>query len=235
MTVLIVDTSAAVSAALLSDDGTERASRTIREQRRHAELLTPLVAELLAEAGLDSSDVTEVVGGTGPAPFTGLRVGLVTARTFAFGVGTQALGVCSLDALAAQAAARYSLDEGAEVLVVTDARRREVYYARYQVGRLDAFGAVEVTAVAGPEVASAADVVAQGLAEGAIVVGEGATLYASVFEGSDVRTDIEVPSPVTLGRLALARAARGKDQPTTPLYLRRPDAQVPTSRKRALG
>lgn len=235
MTVLIVDTSAAVSAALLAADGTELASRVIREQRRHAELLTPLVSELLTEAGITSADITTVVGGTGPAPFTGLRVGLVTARTFAFGVGTEALGVSSLDAVAAEAAQKLELAQGTEILVVSDARRKEVYFARYAVGAPGEFGVVDLTVVAGPDVATAADVVDAGHATGAVVVGEAARVYAEAFEGMDVRADVEVPNPVVLGRIALARAAAGIDQPTTPLYLRRPDAQVPASRKRALG
>lgn len=235
MTVLIVDTSAAVSAALLADDGTEIARRTIREQRRHAELLTPLISELFEESQVNSADITTVVSGTGPAPFTGLRVGLVTARTFAFGTGTEALGVSSLDAIASQAAAELELAEGSNILVVSDARRKEVYYARYTVGARNVFGAVDVTVSAGPDVAPAAEVVAQGLGQDSVIVGEGATVYAEAFAGLDVRAGIDVPDPAVLGRLGLARADAGMEQPTTPLYLRRPDAQVPAARKRALG
>lgn len=235
MTVLCVDTSAAVSVSLLSDDGTAIASRTLRKQRRHAELLTPLIKEIFDESGLDSSSVTTVVAGTGPAPFTGLRVGLVTGRTFAFGVGTEPLGVCSLDALAAEAAQIHALEAGTKVLAVSDARRREVYYALYTVGELTAQGVPEVTVVEGPEVASAADLIETGLARGAVVVGEGAALYAEAFAGADVRSEPAVPSTTVLAQLALARRGAGVDQPTTPLYLRRPDAQVPGARKRALG
>lgn len=235
MTVLIVDTSAAVSAALLADDGSVVASKTIREQRRHAELLTPLISELFADSNTTSADITTVVAGTGPAPFTGLRVGLVTARTFAFGTGTEALGVSSLDALASQAADQFELAEGTSVLVVSDARRKEVYYARYTIGARNEFGSYDLTVESGPDVAAATAVVADGLAQGAVVVGEGAAVYAAAFEGFDVREGIEVPDPAVLGRIALARAAAGTEQPTTPLYLRRPDAQVPAARKRALG
>jgi len=235
VTVLIVDTSAAVSAALIADDGTELASQTLREQRRHAELLTPMITELLQQAAKTSADITTVVSGTGPAPFTGLRVGLVTARTFAFGVGKEALGVPSLDATASQAADQLDLADGSEILVVSDARRKEVYFARYAVGPKNAFGAREVTTLVGPDVASAAHVVEQGYAQGAVVVGEGAQAYADAFAGSNVSDAVQVPSPVVLGQLALGRAAAGLEQPTTPLYLRRPDAQVPASRKRALG
>ncbi|WP_435299435.1 tRNA (adenosine(37)-N6)-threonylcarbamoyltransferase complex dimerization subunit type 1 TsaB [Timonella sp. A28] len=234
MTVLSVDTSAAVSASLLDDQGNELATQTVREQRRHAEQLAPLIEQLMRETGTSSTDITTVVGGTGPAPFTGLRVGLVTARTFAFGVGKEALGVSSLDALAAQAAAEHELQAGDKVLVVADARRREVYYALYEVGAATAYGAIAVQALEGPEVSSATELVERGLAEHAIVVGEGAALYRDAFTGYDVRESPAIPSATVLAQLALARQADGQELPTTPLYLRRPDAQVPAARKRAL-
>ncbi len=138
-------------------------------------------------------------------------------------------------AAAAEAAQIHALKAGTKVLAVSDARRREVYYALYTVGELTAQGVPEVTVVEGPEVASAADLIETGLARGAVVVGEGAALYAEAFAGADVRSAPAVPSTTVLAQLALARRGAGVDQPTTPLYLRRPDAQVPGARKRALG
>ena len=110
-----------------------------------------------------------------------------------------------------------------------------MYYALYEIGAQTSWGAPEVTVIAGPEVSSASDLAATGLAANAIVVGEGAQLYAEAFAGADVRTEPAVPSTTVLAQLALARVHAGTDQPTTPLYLRRPDAQVPGARKRALG
>ena len=228
MPVLALDTSAAVAVALL-DDGATLAARFMYEQRRHAEQLAPMIAEVLAATGTDRTALTAIVVGTGPAPFTGLRVGLVTARTLGLALGIPVYGVCGLDALAAQAAADLDLAAGTEVLVVTDARRREVYWARYRV----AARAVDVELVAGPGVASAAQVAADGRAAGAVVVGRGAGLYPGALppvEGAPVD-----PDPAVLARIALARCARGEQLPTEPLYLRRPDVMPPAGRKRALG
>ncbi len=237
MTILAIDTSAAVSGALVSDDGTELASVVINEQRRHAEQLAPLIADLLSQRGLVATDITGVAVGTGPAPYTGLRVGLVTAETFAFGIGVTAFGVCSLDALASQAAADLQLAEGNQVLVVSDARRKEVYFARYEVTGKKRFGIPVLSEVTAPQVDTAAHVVASGHCDGAIVMGPGVRLYAQEFAGQTVPESIEldVVQPAVIARLALWRQQDGLDQPTTPLYLRRPDAQVPSARKRALS
>ena len=97
-----------------------------------------MIAEVLADAGVDRRELTSVVVGTGPAPFTGLRVGLVTARTLALALGIPARGVPSLDAIALRASR--PCRAGTEVLVATDARRREVYWSRYRVvgaGRIE--------------------------------------------------------------------------------------------------
>ena len=229
MPVLALDTSAAVAVSLIADDGVTLAARVVREERRHAEQLAPMIAEVLAANGTDRSALTAVVVGTGPAPFTGLRVGLVTARTLALALGIPAYGVCSLDAAAAQAVADLALPAGTEVLVVADARRREVYWARYRA----IVGADPVELVAGPGVASADQVAADGLAEGAVVVGPGASRYPDALPPADGAA--ATCDPAVLARLAAARIARGEALPTEPLYLRRPDVMAPAGRKRALG
>ncbi len=229
MPVLSIDTSAEIAVCLLDDDGSVLARRQVAEQRRHAELLAPMLTEVLAEAGVDRLDVTAVAVGTGPAPFTGLRAGLVTARTLAFALGVPVHGVCSLDALASQAFDAGLAAEG-EVLVVTDARRREVYAARYRASATSAFGAVEVEAVGGPAV-DHPDVVADG--QRAVVVGAGALIYAEVLPAAPGAPT--VLDAAVLGRLAMGRAARGIEQSTAPLYLRRPDVVPSSSRKRATG
>ena len=245
MAVLSIDTSAAVAVAVVSDDGGRLAVRTVDERRRHAERLAPLIEEGLAEAGLTRADLTAVVVGTGPAPFTGLRVGLVTARTLALALGIPVLGVPSLDVLAVQAVADLGLAPGDEVLVTTDARRREVYWGRYRVapphgspraaardrgGPGVAHGVPVVEVVAGPGVGKAADVAAEHLGEAPgerPVVGEGATLYPEALvaaEGAPTALD-----PVVLARVGMQRRAAGADLPTEPLYLRRPDVHVPAA------
>lgn len=231
MAVLALDTSAGVTVSLVDETGARLASRTSPERRRHAESLAPLVADVLAEAGLTTADLTAVVAGTGPAPFTGLRVGLVTARTMALALGVPVLGVPSLDAVAAQAVADLGLTPDDEVLAASDARRREVYWARYRVVAHEGpHGVPVVETVAGPDVSAAASVGAD-LPDGVAVVGEGASLYA---EHLPLAEDAPlVPDATVLARLALARRAAGQDLPTEPLYLRRPDVQQPAARKRA--
>jgi tRNA threonylcarbamoyladenosine biosynthesis protein TsaB len=231
--VLALDTSAAVAVALTDETGQTLAARSVQEHRRHAELLAPLIDEVLADAGVDRTAVTAVVAGTGPAPFTGLRVGLVTARALALALGVPVHGVCSLDAIAAQAVRDLALDAGTEVLVVTDARRREVYWARYCVtaAATDQEPAIEL--VAGPGVDHPAVVAADGIA--GVVVGRGATLYPDdlpLTAGAPLD-----PDPTELARLALHRLVSdpGAALPTEPLYLRRPDVVPPTERKRVLG
>lgn len=237
MTVLAIDTSAAVSAALVQDDGTELVSAIIHEQRRHAEQLAPLIADLLSQAGLAPADVSAVAVGTGPAPFTGLRVGLVSAQTFGLGVGAKAYGVSSLDALGTQAALELALAPGTQVLVTADARRKEIYFARYEVMDQVNFGVPTLRLITEPSVDKAEQVVSDGHATGAIVVGPGAALYPEAFVGQTVAEldELGAVQPGILAKIALACQQAGKDQPTTPLYLRRPDAQVPAARKRALA
>jgi tRNA threonylcarbamoyladenosine biosynthesis protein TsaB len=221
--VLALDTSSAASAAVVADDGRTLATRSTGEQRRHAELLTPLVDQVLTEAGVARGDLTAVVVGTGPAPFTGLRVGLVTARTLALALGVPVHGVSSLDALALATVTAGDVAAGQEVLVVTDARRKEVYWARYRA--VD--GGIET--VAGPGVDTPAVVAERGL-DGLVVVGAGTALYPDLLPATH---DVATLDPADLARVALARLTAGAsaaDLGTEPLYLRRPDAVPPTPR-----
>lgn len=221
-----IDTSGAVAASLVVD-GQDARTMVDEEPRRHAEHLAPFVADLLESAGATPADVGAVVVGTGPAPFTGLRVGLVTARVLGLALGVPVHGVPSLDALAEAAAVRGGLADGTSVLVVTDARRREVYWARYEVRA----GAAERTA--GPDVAAPVDVPR---APGDVVVGAGRDLYPDVFGAPDARVAaVTHTDPALLVRIARRRAAAGEELPSEPLYLRRPDAVPPAGAKRVLA
>lgn len=230
MPVLALDTSDAVTVAIIGDDGHVLAARDVVEPRRHAELLAPMIHDVLSEVAIAPADLEHVVVGTGPAPFTGLRVGLVTARTFALAAQVPVYGISTLDAIAARASAQLELTPGVRVLVATDAKRREVYYALYEVSQAG------LTPLIAPAVASAGQVVANGHATGAVVVGAGAALYREVFaETAQVVSDesFSAELPATLSQLAVARRAAGQDLSTEPLYLRRPDVQEPAARKRA--
>lgn len=229
MPVLALDTSAAVTVAVLEDTGALLARRDAPERRRHAESLMPLVQAALAESGTAPGDLDAVAVGTGPAPFTGLRVGLVTARTLAFALDVPVLGVPSLDAVAARAVVELGLTADDEVLAASDARRREVYWGRYRVLVPEGPRGVPVLrAVLGPRVGPVTEAAEH--SEGAVAVGEGAV--ASAEEFASVGDAPTVPDAAVIGRLALARREAGDDQPTEPLYLRRPDVHVSTTRKR---
>lgn len=187
-----------------------------------------MIADLLARAGLAPRDLDRVVVGTGPAPFTGLRVGLVTARTFGLAAGVPVVGVCSLDALAQEAAA--GLAPGTRVLVATDARRREIYWRAYAV---DADN--RAVAQGDPAVGAAASVVEALDLTGMVVVGAGGSLVGDELSaaGALVRPEPTSPNPVVLAAVAARALADGAELGVQPLYLRRPDAQVPSARKRA--
>ncbi len=208
MLVLAVDTATpAVTAGVVRLGGAAPHTLAVRvtvNARAHAEVLTPHILECLAEAGHYPADLDAVVVGCGPGPFTGLRVGMATAAAFADALGIPVHGVCSLDAIAVDAAAVDDRD----LLVVTDARRREVYWARYS-------GGVRVT---GPDVAKPADVEPQ---PSAVVAGS--TPHAELFDLPVVA--VATPSPAGLVSVAAAAILAGVDpEPLVPLYLRRPDA-----------
>lgn len=220
MLALALDTATQrVGAAVVADSGEILGAAALTATARHGELLAPLVVRALAEAGATPKDLGLIAVGTGPGPFTGLRVGLVHARVMGLALGIPVHGICTLDVLAAQVqAAGAAPPEG--FVVATDARRREVYWARY-----DGQG----NRVAGPAVSSAASI-PDGPATSAF--GAGALLYPDSFASA---APPEYPDAGMLGRLVLTRLQAG-DPPgdTQPLYLRRPDAQENVHRKRVL-
>jgi tRNA threonylcarbamoyl adenosine modification protein YeaZ len=209
--VLAIDTSsAALSAAVVSVNGNVLAQRMTIDARAHGELLAPSIAACLDDAGIAPHGLAAIVAGVGPGPFTGLRVGLVTAAAMADALGIPAYGVCSLDALAAAV-------EADSLLVATDARRREVYWARYAGGVR-----VEGPSVDKPAELSTVDVQA--------MTGAGARLYADVL-GLPL-LDIDYPDLASLVRVAASKIrSRAPGDALTPLYLRRPDAVVPGTAK----
>lgn len=230
---LALDTSAAVTVAV--HDGEQvLAEASTHDPRRHAELLVPMVDEVLTRAGVSARDLTALAAGRGPGPFTGLRVGLVTARTLALAIGLPVHGVTSLDALALQALDAGIASAGEEFVVTTDARRREVYWACYRA--VDRLGQLWPEAVTGPEVARPRDVPVGGRP----CAGRGAALYPDALPPAAVPAAAAVahvldPSAAAIARIAvaeLATAAAPRDP--QPLYLRRPDAVQPSAPKSVL-
>jgi len=224
---LALDTATpAVTVAL--HDGTRVLAEAIEyDPRRHGELLAPGIAAVLAQVGADRRDLTDVAFGTGPGPFTGLRVGLVTAHALALALGLRRHGVCTLDALAARALAdgTAGIDDG--FIVATDARRREVYWAAYDglAARSPAARKTAVQRIEGPYVDRAADV----RRAGRPVVGRGAELYPDALGPAHGPLD---PSAAALAALVVEGLARGRSfDDLEPQYLRRPDVMEPAARK----
>jgi len=224
--VLAFDTAtAAVTVALYEwvpgEGPLPRAVAEAVDARRHAELLTPSIAGVLAEAGVLPAQLSAVVVGVGPGPYTGLRVGLMTARALGGALRIPVHGVCTLDAIA------WASGRDKPFVVATDARRKEVYWARYDSAR------VRTTEPAvGPPAAVPAEL---GIEPGELpVIGEGAALYPDQL-GATGDAEPLLPSAAALAELAVTRLA-GMDGPPLlppePLYLRRPDARTPGPRKR---
>jgi tRNA threonylcarbamoyl adenosine modification protein YeaZ len=200
--ILAIDTATpAVTAGIVKLDGVEvLAERVTVDARAHAEQLTPNVLAALTDAGLTVDDLGAVVVGCGPGPFTGLRVGMATAAAYGHALGIPVHGVCSLDAIGIESAAT-----AAEVLVVTDARRREVYWARYRDGvRVD-----------GPAVDAPADVPADADAVA------GSPEHAALFD----LPRLAAVYPTAAGLVRSVADWTAEPAPLVPLYLRRPDAK----------
>jgi tRNA threonylcarbamoyl adenosine modification protein YeaZ len=195
-------------------DGREGVLAERRSERRmqHGEQLAPLIDGVLADAGIVRQDLTALAVGVGPGPFTGLRVGLVTARTLSYVLEIPVYGVCSLDVIALEAALGGE-PIGGDFVVATDARRKEVYVASYddQGRRLD-----------GPDVRRPDEA-----ATTRPVAGEGAALYPGAFP--EARPPL-VPSAGWLARAVAGELAELHDP--EPMYLRRPDAATPGTPKR---
>lgn len=235
MLVLALDTSTdavvvgLIEIALGADGGSKDSLTVLAAQecpgaRRHSEQLMPALLEVCASAARRPAELDAVVCGVGPGPFTGLRVGIASAAAFADALGVPAHGVCSLDGVAAvhpHAVGRGD-GPGASLLVVTDARRREVYWATYLNGQRTAGPAVDTPAALADRVPGlGVRVVAGTMAE------ELADSFGLVVHPA------RRPSAAGLVKAALpALRAGGGPGPLEPMYLRRPDAVPPGARKR---
>jgi tRNA threonylcarbamoyladenosine biosynthesis protein TsaB len=208
-----MDTATPAVTVALHDGDQPLAQIVTVDAHRHAEVLAPAIAKLMADAGVSQRELTGVAVGVGPGPYTGLRVGLVTAKVLGAALGIPVYGVCTLDIIAADVEGERAF------LVATDARRRELYWARYD----------ESGRKAGPDVSVPAEIPDHGLR----VAGEGPLLYPEVLRNPAAPT---YPAAATLCRLVAEALASGGTAPVLlapePLYLRRPDAREPGAPKR---
>ena len=202
---LALDTSTRFVSVAVHDGDAVVAAATSDEPMQHGEQLAPLIDRVLGEVDAIRQDVTAVAVGVGPGPFTGLRVGVVTARVLGLALGIPVYGVGSLDVLAARA-----VDEGVgePFLATLDARRKELFWASYdgEGHRLD-----------GPHVDRPTELPAD-----LLVVGDGPVRYPGSFGRT---SGPETPDAATLARVVVEERAELVDP--EPIYLRRPDATVP--------
>jgi tRNA threonylcarbamoyl adenosine modification protein YeaZ len=215
MLVLAFDTSTpAVTVAVVNADREICADRVAIEANRHGELLAPMIRDVLAEADVQPSDLAAIGVGLGPGPFTGLRVGIVTAKAMSDALGVPAYGECSLDLIADQ----HGYDDG-PFAVLSDSRRKQVYWALY-----DADG----VRIDGPELGRPDEVADLLRDRTASVAGAGALLYRDAFAGFEIAEFGQYPGAIDLGWRVADRAFVGApSEDLTPMYLRRPDAAPP--------
>lgn len=212
MWTLSIDTSTDVCTGLAQDNQVV-ATRHVGDNHSHVELLISTITEMLAEAGISLPQIDRIGVGVGPGPFTGLRVGMTTANVLEVASGKPVKGVSSLDVIAAQW--RASAPAPDEFVIASDARRKELYWARYDVnGRV---GQPQVTA---PEAIPRLPIAGPGVA---------------VFEELlSARMPAYAPTQLDAGFLA-AHLDQLPDVGREPMYLREPDAKPPTARKSALA
>lgn len=201
-----------------------RATRSVPSGNRHAETLGPLIPAVLHESGVRMVELAAVVVGLGPGPFTGLRVGVMTAAALGDARGVPVYGVCTHDGMATlHKALAGSVPGGTTVppagfAVVTDARRKECYWADY-----DATG----TRISGPHVERPADIVVRAeWRRNGLVLGDPS--FSEALQTEVVPTQ---PDPLGLVLAAVGLTAGHAPGPLEPLYLRRPDATPPAPRK----
>lgn len=219
MLILALETATNQVSCAVSDDGSLLAEIRVACRQRHAEQLTPAVAQVCDLAGVRLTDVGAVAVGVGPGLFTGLRVGVATAQALAFALGVEVAPVSSLDALALPVRG----DGTGLVVAAIDARRSELFWAVYREG----------ARLADPEVGTPTALGAwlEEIATATLVVGDGALRYGdqlSQLPGVTVggaasahpsaSAVAELAWPLVLAEALVAPAL------VRPLYLRAPDA-----------
>lgn len=220
MLILGLDTATSVTTVALAEVSGERCrvlvERSHLDARRHGEVLPVQLDAVLADGGVQAAELALVAVGTGPGAFTGLRVGLATAQTLGLALAIPVHGVCTLDTLA------WATGRRDPFAVVTDARRRELFWARYD----DAGTRRGEPAVATPLAASAA-------VDGLPVVAPRGTPLLEPF--GDVAPS-ELPRAAALCELVARRLALGvAPDPARPRYLRRPDVTPAAAPKSVIG
>lgn len=210
--ILIIETSGSVGQIALARSTDIMSVRRLEEARRHARDLVPHVRDMLQEQGWQARDVDSVFVSRGPGSYTGLRVGIISAMTFAYATGCRVLGIDTFAAIALQAA-----PEADTVDVIADAQQERVYVQRYRCS------------TGGPpspqsplRIASLADWLAERPPEG-FATGPGVRAYRTAITDHVVAEHLWDPQPESVLRLGLERIKAGEHDDLyklEPLYLR---------------
>ncbi len=226
MKILALDTAFNACSVALLDGETLLASRHEARSRGHAERLLPMIQEQMSEAELAFGALDLIAVSVGPGTFTGLRIGLAAARGISLAADIPAIGITTLEALAASVPEEMAA--GRPVVVASDARRKEVY--------LQTFSPDNLATVPEPLNEAKACPISQtteALPDTAFnILGSGASLLkdAGILTGQEVHIlDLDTdPDARVIGRLALHKGLPDKDiLPPSPVYLRAPDAKLP--------
>lgn len=210
-----------VGVALAGSDGV-LAHATVSRGRRHAETIVPAVEFVCRQADVGLSEIGVIGVDVGPGLFTGMRVGIATAKAFAMACDIPMVAASSLEVLAR------GEDDATEIVVpVVDARKGEVFWSMYRPTGLD------MDALGEPKVGSIEDLVADLMArdQDVRIVGDGARRYErEILDGyrCDVGSAVN-PSAIVLAELAYSRGIRDEvvhEREVLPMYIREPDAQI---------
>ena len=240
MRVLALDTTTRAGSVALVDNDHVVAERRGDPSRTYAERLPREILSLLAEQGRQSRDVDLFAVASGPGSFTGLRVGIATIQGLAFVHQRRVAAVSALDALAQSAGG--DLPAGAVVGIWTDAQRRDVFTALYQIGSAPAFTAARLREIDPPAVGDPASTLLRWARlvdrQPIVFAGEGSRQYGDLIRAQ--RPDARIiDAPALAGVIGLMAAVMAETGETIepagirPLYIRRPDAEVDRE-KRAL-
>jgi tRNA threonylcarbamoyladenosine biosynthesis protein TsaB len=231
-------TAATTVALALEDENvlTRRHEPAPGERPGHVSELLPFALELLAEAGLDFAQLDRLAVGVGPGTFTGLRIGVATARALAHSHDLPLVGVSSLRSLATGASQGSAAPMAPTTLAVLDARRGEAFAAAWRTGDAEQPAAEALLAPAALTPAALADATVA-LPAGVMAVGDGAVRFRDVLAaaGAVVPADDSAVHRVDAAvhaRLATAMEPDARDA-VLPAYLRLPDAELALRRRRA--
>ncbi len=224
MLILALDTATLVSSVALASHDKLVAELSLQTKKTHSELLMPHIEQIISTAGVEKKEIKAIAVSIGPGSFTGLRIGLATAKALAYAFGIPIIGVPTLAAIANNCPV-----PGAVLSPLLDAQKGNVYQAIY-TWNIDGLSEVEP-----PRVVALADAlhVLGKFEKPAVVMGEGATMYREHILSSDcgvaiAEPHVAVPRAASVAMLAHRMMKQGISQDVMelePFYIRRSEAE----------